>query len=473
MPPFCRADKLGTGFIGAQASNHLDAALYHRAYIRLMKSIKNIYFPALTLTTVLFALSWLPAPRLFDITCVLMILLFIPYALGMRNHDLRKNPLIRLGIVFFLYIVASIVWHRLTLPDYFPSTTSDRRFLRVLYFIAIAYAVAHSRFLTAWRLLGVAFAGLLIYLVIHFDSAEWLRAWQGERVDFGIHNAQHTGVVFATCTLAFIVFAPRFYRWVRSAPKAICCIGVFLWLAALLFTQWGVFVSQTRAVWLGLSITLLLSPLLLAWAHTIGGNSSLSLRRAMFGFIIAIAGFIALAAGLDVPEKVSDRLAQEQVTWESLRQAASHENQDLSSIEVRVASWSAAAGWIMERPFMGWGGRGSRPLIDESELFSEAFKETFNHLHNSYLQVLVEVGLIGALFILTLIILLGRATIRSLQQQSMPSDVFVFSWLFFAFWLVVNIFESYIIYPTGTYLVAIIAGFFYSFCIRRECQLPA
>ena len=117
---------------------------------------------------------------------------------------------------------------------------------------------------------------------------------------------------------------------------------------------------------------------------------------------------------------------------------------------------------------MGWGGRGSRPLIDHSDLFSEKFKNNFNHLHNSYLQVLVEIGFIGAMFIVTLIVLLGRANIGAYQSRRMPLDAFLFSWLFFFFWLVVNAFESYIIYPSGTYLVAMVTGFFYSFCIQSS-----
>ena len=62
---------------------------------------------------------------------------------------------------------------------------------------------------------------------------------------------------------------------------------------------------------------------------------------------------------------------------------------------------------------MGWGGRGSRPLIQNSDLFSESFKAQFNHLHNSYFQVLVEVGIIGALFIVVLITIIGRATLKA------------------------------------------------------------
>src|SRR5690606_39312725 len=97
------------------------------------------------------------------------------------------------------------------------------------------------------------------------------------------------------------------------------------------------------------------------------GRPGLSLRKPLLASITAGALLVLLASSFDIHELVSDRLESERVTWESLRQAASHEEHDLSSIEVRIASWSAAIDWIMEKPFMGWGGRGSRPLIRNSE----------------------------------------------------------------------------------------------------------
>lgn len=427
-------------------------------------------FKALGVSSLAFAFFWLPVPQLFDIACYLLILLFVPMLMAPSNRDLRRDPVILLGILFFLFTVCSIVWHRMTLPDHFPATTSDRRFLRVLYFVAIAYAISRSRVITAWRLLGVAFVGLLVYLAIQFDPAEWIRAWHGGRVDFGIHNAQHTGIVFSTCALGFSVFTPRFYIWTKKVPRIAASLCALIWVCAWLLSVWGVFVSQTRGVWLGLCVALVLLPALLGFAYLLRGRPQFSLRKPLLAGVAGLVLVSLLAGSLDIPALVSERLEAEEVTWESLRQAATHEEQDLSSIEVRVASWSAATGWIMERPFMGWGGRGSRPLIRNSDLFSDTFKKNFNHLHNSYLQVLVEIGLIGAMFIVVLMTLIARATIEAYRHRRMPLDVFLFAWIFFPFWLVVSLFESYIIYPSGTYLVAIVTGFFYSYCIQQKAQ---
>lgn len=430
---------------------------------------KTLY-TALGVSSLVFAFFWLPVPRLFDVACYLLILLFVPMTLAPSSRDLRQDPVILLGFSFFLFTIFSIIWHRLTLPDYFPATTSDRRFLRVLYFIAIAYAISRSHVLTAWRLLGAAFAGLLLYLTVQFEPAEWIQGWHGVRIDFDIHNAQHTGIVFSTCALALSVFTARFYSWIKHKPRLAAALGVALWASAWLFSVWGVFVSQTRAVWLGLCVTLVALPVVLGLAYLLHGRPQFALRKLLLSCIAGVALLALLASSLNIPSLVNERLESEKVTWESLRQAAAHKTHDLSSIEVRVASWSAAIDWIMERPLMGWGGRGSRPLIRNSDLFSDAFKKQFNHLHNSYLQTLVEIGLIGSMFIVVLVALIGHATIKAYQQHRMPLDVFLFAWMFFTFWLVVSLFESYIIYPSGTYLVAIVTGFFYSYCIQQKAH---
>lgn len=432
----------------------------------MMTDRQQALYTALGTGALAFAFFWLPVPRLFEFAGYLLILLFVPMALSPSSRDLRRDPVVGLGLAFFLYILLSIIWHRYTLPDHFPSTTSDRRFLRVLYFVAIAYAVARSRVLSAWRLLGVAFAGLLVYLVGQFDAAEWGRAWRGERIDFGMQNAQHTSIVFATCVLALSLFTPRFYRWTKTLRRITASLYAVLWSGALLLSVWGVFVSQTRAVWLGLGLAILLLPGIHRLACRLQGRTPPALRKPL---LIGVAGAVLLGvlASSFTSLELDPRFDAEKVTWDSLRQAAMHADRDLNSIEIRVASWSAAVGWIREKPFMGWGGRGSRPLIDHSDLFSEAFKQQFNHLHNAYLQVLVEIGFIGAMFIAVLMALVGRASIQSYRRQRMPLDVFVFAWSFFLFWLVVSLFESYIIYQSGTYLIAIITGFVYSWCVRQ------
>lgn len=427
------------------------------------KTLKSL----LIISSLAFAFSWLPAPDLFDNVCNFLILLSILAILMPSNTALRRDSVVRLGVLLAVFLAISIMWHRISLPESF-HTGRARKLLSVFYFVPIAYAIAKSNLLTPWRLLAAAFAGLVAYLMLNFNAEEWANAWQGQRVDFGIDNAQHAGVVFATCAIAFSVFTCRFFQGVKGLPRPVAMACLSIWLCSLLFSFWGVFITQTRAVWLAMACTLIALPFFIGLSYLLRKNAHTSLRKPLLGALAFIAIFGVFSYSLDAPKLVENRITEERTSWENLRLAASHETQDLSSIGVRVASWSAATEWIMERPFMGWGGRGPKELIRQSDYFSDSFKEQFGHLHNSYLEVLIKTGLLGAALIILLIVFLGRTIITSYKRGSTPTDVFIFSWLFFVFWLIVNGFESYIYYPSGVYLVALVAALFYSFSLCEK-----
>lgn len=428
-------------------------------------SRNKFVFTALAIASAVFTFSWLPVPRLYDGASICLSLFFVFLIFSPSEKNLRKDPAIQLGIAFFLFLAFSIVWHQITLPDAFPNTSSDRRFLRVFYFIPIAYAIHRSPLLSAWHLLALSYAGLSTYLIATFDYSEWVRALSGARVDFGIQNAQHTGLLFATLLLIAVFFTPRFIFWSKKKKTILTWIANTAWSAMLLFTLWGVAVSQTRAIWLGLTVALLaLLPFAAAFTSAVKVKSIFTLRKISLAITIS-----AILAGTlfstNLPYYIGERISAENVNWDKLYLVATHQDREITSIKVRIASWSAAATWFAEKPFLGWGGRGSRPLIQQSDLFSDEFKERFDHLHNSYLQVLIEIGIIGAAFILALITLVARATIRAYRNGTIPLDVFLFSWTTFFFWTIANTFESYIIYDSGKYLFAIIGGTVYSFCI--------
>lgn len=431
----------------------------------------NIYQRALStlLTTsgFCFAFFWLPYNKLFDFFCNILILSFFLLLPISSNIRLRKDPFLRIGAIFFLYLFIVIIWHKINLPEGTSRITSTRKYIRLFYFLPIAYAISYSKFLDPWKFLASAFLGLIAYLVINFDASEWTRAWDGYRTDFGIENAQHTGIIFATCSIAFTIFTARFIQWSKKLPLTLFLGSLIIWLSALLFSIWVVFISQTRAVWLGLSISTLIVLLLSSLIYIQRKRSLINWKKYSTGLLGVLLFSALLGYNFNIQEIVIKRLDSENVSLESLHLAASHEKKQMTSFEIRVASWSAAREWIIEKPFVGWGRRGAKNLIQESDYFNKSFKRRFGHLHNSYLEVLVDLGIIGSSLIITIIFLFGHYITRNYKKGKIPADAFVFSWVFFIFWLIVNIFESYIIFTSGTYLVAIVAAFSYSFTIKK------
>src|SRR5690606_8311404 len=83
----------------------------------------------------------------------------------------------------------------------------------------------------------------------------------------------------------------------------------------------------------------------------------------------------------------------------------------------------------------------------------------FTHLHSSYFDLFAQYGAPGVLLFLGLLAWLGHFALRSWRAGTMPEPVLVFIGGFIVYWLIVNAFESYMLYSTGRYLLnLVIAG---------------
>jgi O-antigen ligase len=238
----------------------------------------------------------------------------------------------------------------------------------------------------------------------------------------------------------------------------------------ILLMIFGVIVTQTRAVWLGLGLSAIILPLICA-VTLLTGRYSLrrckSARTATIGVGIFLAGLVLMMLyfiGGNIPQ----RLSEETVDAATITEMARLKTIPRSSSAVRIGSWSAACEWIIERPIFGWGRYGASKLIKQSPHFDEEFKSQYDHLHNSYLEALVAVGGAAVVCMVAIVLLVAWRTILAWQQGRMPTDAFLFSCVFFPFWVTVNIFESYIMQASGAFLNAVIGGFVYSWYLRGQ-----
>ncbi|MDX1799501.1 MAG: O-antigen ligase family protein [Marinobacter sp.] len=420
-----------------------------------------------------FAVSYPLFPRIHSTIESILVLLFLalafftPSARALRPTLLR-DPIFRLSLALLAFLLLAQVWYHFTRPDYIDaSTRAARYYLKPLMILVVGAGLNLCGRQWSWRFLSFAMAGLVLYLVFKTDPQTWLRAQAGHRVDFGIHNAEHTALFFGTSLLALLAFAPRM---IRSRPGlkrlAISCILILLVGLAV----FGTLVAQTRAAWLGLLVALGIATLLAPWLLSRRqANPSRHLARytAVFAGIITLLVSIAIA-GFDADNLIAERLARENVSLSSITQAAELESSPTTSVSIRIATWSAATHWIAQRPWLGWGPDATESLIQQSDVFSPWFKKNFGHVHNTFFESLIANGLIGSAILLAIMLWLGIALTRAYREGRLPLDVYILSWVFFGFWLVVNAFESYSLYPTGQYINAVMGGFLYSFCLKLD-----
>jgi O-antigen ligase len=180
----------------------------------------------------------------------------------------------------------------------------------------------------------------------------------------------------------------------------------------------------------------------------------------MLASVVAVAAILIVA--LDIPRLIAKRMNEEKHIV-SMVMEGDLEEVPLTSIGIRVAIWRQAVNWIGERPLLGWGPK-TREYLFESKALPDAIPRMgIRHFHNQILELAIAYGLVGILVFTGLFALVARAALRGWRDGRMPRAVLLFGVATFAFWVTVNMFESYFNYSTGAYINALLGGVLYTF----------
>lgn len=375
----------------------------------------------------------------------------------------------RFGPPVWLLLAATLVallswglalWHH---PHWAESSPRVHRLTHWFSFLAVAWLLAgrERRVLVLW---GAAVLGLL--------SAPWLvgRGWvdwfdgvRGERIDFGLHNAQHATLLFATALLGLTALAPRLL-----GPGAGRLWRVLSWTLVTGACALAVVITQTRGVWLGLAAAGLV---LLAGACQGLRRRIPSAPRRWALTVVLAGGVLALVAAAALSPIVEQRLAEEHQTMTRL--ARGELEGATGSVAGRVLSWSAARPWIAERPVLGWGGNGRGLVLAHSpQLPAWIEEEGFRHLHSGYLDTLVNFGLAGLAVLAGLVVWITRQALAAQRHGVLPADFLLFYLAFMMFWLVVNLFESFLFFSSGDWVFTLVVGGVTSFGLASGSRAP-
>ncbi|MFC2992566.1 O-antigen ligase family protein [Halomonas tibetensis] len=382
------------------------------------------------------------------LTAVLGLIALLRYGTGLRN----TAPL---WLLLAALVVQTLSWWLILrdVPDYAADNPRLDRLAKLFIFIAVAWWLGGSTrlTLTVW---GLALGGFLLQALFGGGGwEEWQAGLQGQRIEYGIRNAQHGAMLFGVTLLGLVIFAGRFWqpgRW-HLARRG-------LWCAMTLLALVGVLIGLTRAVWLGLLLAFAVAAFVVIYhrrrfARPVAGGLT-PLRLGLMG--LALACVLALA-GWAFQGTLIQRIADER---EVLVHMAERGLEDVpyTSIGIRINTWQAGVEWGLERPWVGWGSEARSLVIHETPWLPPFVKEHFGHLHNFLLEVWVAYGLFGVMLILGLAGWVGWATFVSWRGGVMPGDMALFALAFFIYWAVVNQFESYNSFWTGVFVHNLIVG---------------
>lgn len=266
-----------------------------------------------------------------------------------------------------------------------------------LWVLGVCMTLCASNIATALDGVGLQDWWRVIQILAHFALGVILWAWAGEDERAGMWVWVSVQLAVAAYIVAFLLawFSladPVAYDWFFNPPlfQHIRHVGYFFCVAVLV-GAWGFLAVQGRMrllAWLGylLALTILL------WS---GGRGAI---LAAFAGVLVLAAmrwrhekaaWLYLLAGLPIALAVSALFAVDQpgVGWLSaiLRSDNASSLNELSSS--RLAIWMNLWDFIVQRPWLGWGGEAFHAVTDYH----------LDQAHNVVVQLLLEWGVVGSL----------------------------------------------------------------------------
>lgn len=275
------------------------------------------------------------------------------------------------------------------------------------------------------------------------------RALAGYRIDAGTRNAQHAAMYAGVALIGGICLIID--GSTRSDKRVLfICAGTALTTTAL-FYLYG---TQTRAIWLGSLFAI--AVILVSFSLLTPTLADRRIKKKYIIMTVSLVVLVGMLAAMQTP--MSSKIERETGTV-SLALQGKFSEIPLDSSGVRIRSWYYALPWIAQSPVFGWGPDGSKLIMQESDAIPAPLKSRFGHLHNTYMDLLAQYGVAGLAFYLGLLAWLATRLIQAHKNNAISPSVFLFGTGFLAYWLVINIFESYMFYDSGKYAFsAVLAG---------------
>jgi hypothetical protein len=272
--------------------------------------------------------------------------------------------------------------------------------------------------------LGLMFAGFAagILTSLYSGSASTLLG--------GMRSGMHFGkaIIFGfDCAVAILAMMIMIVYWLDprlelSWPQRVVRVGIVL-LVLLFFSQ-GLVVSQSRGVWLAMLLTL---PVMFSILWYGMKDTYVMKRKAKVLVFLSVFSIVALAL-LANWKVITERLVYENMAF-GVVVSEGLEKAPLSSSTYRLHLWRFGLEKWLEEPVTGWGPGTTYSLVEVENVqeLKNPNGKGFDHLHNAYLELLMQLGLIGLFFTLWNAILMISGIVKGYRHKAL--SVYMFSFL--------------------------------------------
>lgn len=310
------------------------------------------------------------------------------------------------------------------------------------------------------RLLALVLIGLLLGMPLRANWELLLadpRLWFAWREGFGF-TAIAFGLYSGAALLGVILL-----RWPEASAGA---LGKRLWLrwaVALLLAQ-GLLLTQSRGAWLGFVLALALG----LWLRRRADRGAAARVRLPRRAQVALVGVLVVVVGLNAL-LIAHRLTQEAGSAVALLewQVDPH---DRTSIGYRWRVQQLGLRLWSERPWLGWGAGTTTGLIAaEAEALALIDQgHVLKHLHNSYLEILAQFGIVGLLLFAALVAALFQGLLAAWRARILPVDLAIALVCVLVLTLVWNLFDFRMMRQDWRGFWTLVAGSALSFALAAR-----
>jgi O-antigen ligase len=366
-----------------------------------------------------------------------LVLLTLAFLFVFRDwRTLGRDPLAVTAAIFALYVGGHSVVIYLTAPvDVLAEAAAEAGadWIKMLLFIPFAFW-AGGQPKRIRLLLLLALVGFVLGALRKVDWAQLDATFFTTRFEVYL-PAIAFGMFTGLGALGLIALREHFWR--PSHDRTPRWLRLVLWLLFLALMLEGLMLSYSRGSWISFAVAGIFL-IYLEWRDL---RRSATPRSIHGGARIAAAIVVAIALVLPITLQHRQIAQRMHVGNETLSRVLSGDFAGVPSDTngLRVHALRFAFERWSQRPWLGWGAGSSRYLLAHSGRRELMMNEDvwLPHLHNTYAEILIQLGIVGFSLLAALLWLLVRAGAAACRKGQMPGDLcrfFAASLLFVLIW---------------------------------------
>lgn len=323
----------------------------------------------------------------------LMIIGLMLSSAGWRN-------LLRQSITWFCLLVVAYILVRVNWPVGGVTAERETQFdqamdwMQLFLFAIPAWWMSQARQRITISI-TLMFSGFALGMVSALDAESLRQMLHGVRSGFHFGKPIILGFDCAAAILGLTALAVYRLDARHQGSGFTTAVRLSLILLAILFFTQGLIVSQSRGVWLAMLFAL--PSLFLTLRYVMPGSQlgAIRLRYPLIGTFLILALILAMNWNT-----ISQRISSESRDWSAVVNQGLDEA-PLGSSTYRLHLWQFGLRKWLERPFFGWGPGTTHALVEaeNNSALQDPPGSSFDHLHNAYLEVVFQLGLLGILLI--------------------------------------------------------------------------